>query len=220
LSRCHHTACIHPPLARGESSGQLISDDDSIPAVDGDGRERLHPQFWSFAIDTRSRAMRYDQTVSGAMTRGMKVADHAYRSDPSVPPFVDDRPSIIFDGHCVLCSRFAQFVIKKGRRRHFRLLAAQSDLGKALYTHLGLDPVNYGTNILLQDGRAWFKSDGSIKIFKHLGFPWHFASIARLLPRFVRDGLYDVIAKNRLRWFGTRQVCFRPDPADADRFLA
>ena len=136
------------------------------------------------------------------------------------PSFPDDRPIIIFDGHCVLCSRFAQFVLKEDRKKRFRLLAAQSPLGAALYRHLGLDPVNYETNILLQDGRAWFKSEGSIRMFAQLGLPWRLASIARILPRFIRDAVYDLVAHNRLRWFGVREQCFRPDPADADRFLA
>ncbi len=145
---------------------------------------------------------------------------YAYRSDPAVPPFADDRPIIIFDGHCVLCSRFAQFVLKTDRRKHFRLLAAQSALGVALYRHLGLDPLNYETNILLQDGQAWFKSEGSIRMFAQLGLPWRLVSIARLLPQGLRDRAYDLVAKNRLTWFGVREQCFRPDSADADRFLA
>lgn len=146
--------------------------------------------------------------------------DYSYRSDPDVPPFADDRPIIIFDGYCVLCSRFAQFILRTDWRRRFRMLPAQSPLGAALYKHLGLNHEDYETNILLQDGRARFKSDGSIRIFEQLGFPWRLASICRLLPELVRDALYDVVAKNRLGWFGARSTCFRPDPADSDRFLA
>lgn len=145
---------------------------------------------------------------------------YSYRSDPDVPKFPDDRAIIIFDGRCVLCSRFARFIVKADRRRRFRLLAAQSALGAALYRHFGLDPADYETNILLEDGVARFKSDGSIAILEQLGYPWRIAALGRLLPARVRDGLYDLVAANRLRWFGTRDACFLPDPRDADRFLA
>jgi predicted DCC family thiol-disulfide oxidoreductase YuxK len=144
----------------------------------------------------------------------------SYRRDPAVPPFPDDRPIIIFDGKCVLCSGFAQFVLRHDHRRRFRLLAAQTPLGEALYVHLGLDPKNYETNILLENGRAWFKSEGSIRMFERLGFPWSLAAAGRLMPRGLRDRLYDVVARNRLRWFGVRETCLISAPGHDDRFLA
>lgn len=145
---------------------------------------------------------------------------YGWRGDPSVPAFADDRPILIFDGHCVLCSSFAQFILRHDRARRFRLLPAQTPLGTALYRHLGLHPTAYETNILLEDGRAWLKSEGSIRVFERLGFPWSLMAIARVLPRSVRDWLYAIVARNRLRWFGSRAICYRPDPAEADRFLA
>lgn len=144
---------------------------------------------------------------------------HSHRSDPAVPSFPDDRPIVIFDGNCVLCSSFAQFILRVDRRRRFRLLAAQTPLGAALYAHYGLFDDDYRTNILLEDGRIWLKSDGSIRIFVGLGFPWSMAALAKILPRSLRDYFYDVVARNRLRWFGRRETCFLPDPQDADRFL-
>ena len=69
------------------------------------------------------------------------VADaYSYRNDPAVPSFPDDRPVVIFDGNCVLCSAFAQFILRTDRRRRFRLMAAQTPLGAALYEHYGLSP--------------------------------------------------------------------------------
>jgi predicted DCC family thiol-disulfide oxidoreductase YuxK len=144
---------------------------------------------------------------------------HSYRSDPAVPSFPDDRPIVIFDGNCVLCSSFAQFILRVDRRRRFRFMAAQTPLGAALYAHYRLFDDDYRTNILLEDGRIWLKSDGSIHIFVGLGFPWSMAAIGKVLPRSLRDCLYDAVARNRLRWFGRRETCFLPDPQDADRFL-
>ena len=99
----------------------------------------------------------------------MQRAPYEYRADPSVPGFADERFVIVFDGKCVLCSSFAQFILRKDRHARFRPLAAQSELGSALYRHLGLDPVSYETYVLLQDGKAYFRSEASIRIVDGLG---------------------------------------------------
>ncbi len=126
---------------------------------------------------------------------------------------------MIFDGMCVMCSRFAQTILQRDRRGTFRLLAAQSELGAALYRHYGLDPVTYETNILIEDGRAWFKSEASIRILARLGLPYSLSVIGRALPLSWRDSMYEIVARNRLRWFGVRSQCFMPRAEDADRFL-
>lgn len=149
----------------------------------------------------------------------MSRTAYSYRDDSAVPDFPDDRPIIVFDGHCVLCSRWAQFVIRHDPNKTFRLLAAQSSLGHALYKHYDLDPVDYETNILIVDGFAWFKSEGSIRMFEGLGAPWSFARVLRILPISLRDRLYGIVARNRLRWFGSRETCFMPTPDIKERFL-
>jgi predicted DCC family thiol-disulfide oxidoreductase YuxK len=154
------------------------------------------------------------------MRRLPEKESYSYRLDPAVPTFPDNRPIIIFDGKCVFCSGFAQFVLRHDTSGRFRLLAAQTPLGIALYAHYGLDPYNYETNILLQNGQASFKSEASIRMFEILGFPWLVAGVARIFPRRIRDALYDIIARNRLRWFGIREVCFLSDASQSDRFLA
>jgi predicted DCC family thiol-disulfide oxidoreductase YuxK len=143
----------------------------------------------------------------------------SYRNDPAVPAFPDDRPILIFDGNCVLCSSFAQFLLRHDKAHRFRLMAAQTALGVALYRHFGLAPTDYETNILIEDGCAWLKSEGSIRVFERLGWPWSLMAVGRLLPRAARDWLYEIVARNRLRWFGIRASCFQPDPSQADRFL-
>jgi len=99
----------------------------------------------------------------------MQRTPYEYKADPAVPRFADDRPAIIFDGKCVLCSWFAQFILRTHQARRFRLLAAQSALGSALYRHFGLDPIEYETYILLENGVAYFRSEASIRIFAGLG---------------------------------------------------
>ena len=145
---------------------------------------------------------------------------YSYRDDPAVPPFAHDKPIIVFDGYCALCSGWAAFVLRHDVAGRYRLLCAQSPLGHALYRHYGLDPQDYETNILIADGVAWFKSEGSIRMAEGLGLPWRLAAVFRILPLAWRDRLYQTVARNRLRWFGKRATCSRPDARFADRFIA
>ena len=145
---------------------------------------------------------------------------YSYRSDPAVPAFPDDKPIVIFDGYCVFCAGWAGIILRHDRQGRFRLLPAQSPLGRALYVHYGLHPEDYETNILLADGRAWFKAEGSIRMAEGLGFPWTLARLLRFLPRRIQDWLYDLVARNRFRLFGRRDACYLPPPEYASRFMA
>jgi predicted DCC family thiol-disulfide oxidoreductase YuxK len=145
---------------------------------------------------------------------------YSYRSDPGVPPFPDDRPIFIFDAYCVLCSRWVELILRYDRAGQYRLLSAQSALGRALYVHNGLDPENYETNILLIDGVALIKAEGSIRLAVGLGFPWSLVGILRVLPQRLADVLYEGVARNRFRMFGRRNTCYLPRTVDRDRFIA
>ena len=149
----------------------------------------------------------------------MSRAAYSYRADPLVPPFPDDKPLIVFDGDCVLCSDFARFVMARDPHKQFRLTVTQSALGQGLYRHLGLRTPDYDTNLLLEDGIAYVKSESSIRILARLGFPWSLIQLWRLMPLTWRDRMYGVIARNRIRWFGARPVCYRPERGEEDRFV-
>ena len=149
----------------------------------------------------------------------MSPEPFSWRNDPAVPAFADEHPLIVFDGDCVLCSANARFVLRHDRRRRFRLTTAQSPLGAALYRHFGLRADEEGTILVLQSGRLLTDSDAAIAIPAGLGWPWRMAAAARILPRPLRDSLYAWVARNRLRWFGRRETCWVPAPADSDRIL-
>ena len=145
---------------------------------------------------------------------------YSYRDDPAVPAFPDDRPIIVFDGDCALCSGWVQFALKHDRRAAYRFLAAQSPLGAALYRHYGLSPTEFETNILINDGIALFKAEGSIQMISGLGFPWSVITILRILPRAWQDWCYEYVAANRIRWFGRNPTCLVAIPAYHERFIA
>ena len=148
------------------------------------------------------------------------VRPYGYRDDPVVPAFPDDRPIIVYDGECALCSGWVQFALKHDRSATYRFLAAQSALGAALYRHYGLSPTDYETNILIKNGVALFKAEGSIQMISGLGFPWSIVNAFRVLPRRWQDACYDLVARNRNRWFGRRQTCLLSTPAYSSRFIA
>ena len=149
----------------------------------------------------------------------MTRAAYSYRGDKAVPAFKDDKPIIVFDGHCVLCSGFANFVIKYDKEKRLRLLAAQSELGEALYAHFKLKPDDYTTNLLIENGRVRIKADGTIAMFGYLGWPWKVLNIGRILPNRIADMFYNLIARNRIKWFGQQEICYLPPPEEKDRFL-
>jgi len=149
----------------------------------------------------------------------MEPQAYSYRSDPAVPEFKDDKPIIVFDGHCVLCSGFANFIIRHDKKKTLRLLAAQSELGEALYNHYGLKPDDYETNLLIENGYIRVKSDGTMGMLSYLGWPWKLINIGRILPRPIRDRLYSFIAHNRIKWFGRKDICYIAPPDARERFL-
>jgi predicted DCC family thiol-disulfide oxidoreductase YuxK len=150
----------------------------------------------------------------------LEHAAYSYRNDQAVPGFDDSHPIIVFDGECIFCSGWVNFVLRHDRAGRFHFLAAQSPLGEALYRHYGLDARNYETNILIENGRAFFKSEGSIRMAAGLGYPWKLAVILRILPRPLRDALYEWVARNRYRIAGRRDHCFVPTAEHKRRFLA
>ena len=139
------------------------------------------------------------------MTDAKTQAPYSYRADAAVPPFPDDRPLFIFDGVCVLCSGGAAWLMRHDRQRRFRLTTAQSPLGKALYAHYGIDWNE--TYLLVSGGAPYSKSSGYLHMCRVVGGWWRLCLVFELIPRAVRDWGYDLVARNRYRWFGKAGYC-------------
>lgn len=130
-----------------------------------------------------------------------------------------DGPVIVFDGHCVLCSANARFVLRNDRRGHFRLAAMQGEAGAAILRRCGVDPHNPDTLIVIDGGSVFRESNAVLAIWAQLGWPWRALALARIVPRFLRDPVYRWIARHRYRLFGRNEQCFVPNPRWADRLL-
>lgn len=135
----------------------------------------------------------------------LKRAPYSYRQDPAVPAFADDMPLFLFDGVCVLCSSGVRWLMRYDKNEIFRFATAQSALGQALYRHYGIDMNE--TYLLIDHGVASGKSEGYLRIARRLGGAWRLTIVFRLMPRALRDWIYDLVARNRYRWFGKTGYC-------------
>ena len=147
---------------------------------------------------------------------------YSYRHEQSVPKFPDDHPAIVYDGVCVLCSRSMRIIARGDHAGRYRYISAQSALGQALFRQYGLDPAEFETVLLIEDGRAYGKFDMIARVAANLGGVYRLLSALRLmqvLPGRVQDWCYDRIAKNRYRVFGRSDVCIMPDMSWRDRVI-
>jgi predicted DCC family thiol-disulfide oxidoreductase YuxK len=138
---------------------------------------------------------------------------------PAEPSFDASHPLIVFDGVCVLCSGFVRMVVRLDRKSRFRFATAQSPFGEALFHKHGLRTDRYETNLVLIDGTAFTHLDSFVAVMSELGWPWRAARALLLLPRPLRNWLYERIARNRYALFGRKDSCDIPSAALRERFL-
>jgi predicted DCC family thiol-disulfide oxidoreductase YuxK len=127
--------------------------------------------------------------------------------------------TILFDGVCNLCNGFVRFVIARDPAARFRFAALSSPAAARALGDAGVTPPIPDTIVLLDDGVAYFRSDAPLRIARRLRFPWPLAYGLMIVPRFIRDRVYDFIAARRYRWFGRRDACMIPTPELKGRFL-
>ena len=120
---------------------------------------------------------------------------------------------ILFDGVCVLCSRGCHFVSKRDRRGYFRFVPIQMAEGRPLADQLGIDPDRPDSFAFVANGQGYVKSEAVLRIARELP-RWRWTWVFRFIPRVIRDAIYDLVARNRYRWFGRRDACILPN---ADR---
>ncbi len=131
-----------------------------------------------------------------------------------------DKKLIIFDGVCNLCIASVQYVIKHDKKNSFLFTALQSNTGLALIKKHTIDTTKIDSLLLYSetDGIS-SKSTAALKIAYNLGFPNSLMAVFFIIPRFIRDWVYDYIAKNRYQWFGKKQTCMVPTPELMRKFL-
>ena len=127
---------------------------------------------------------------------------------------------ILFDGVCNLCESSVLFVIKYDKKDEFRFVALQSDLGKKILQHIGMDSKHIDSIVLYEPGIAYYyKSQAALEIAKSLGGIFHFGTLFRIIPNGIRNWVYDYVAKNRYVWYGKKELCMIPKPEIQSKFL-
>lgn len=129
-------------------------------------------------------------------------------------------PILVFDGACVLCNGTVRWVLAHEREPRIVFAASQSLSGADILRRSGQDPRDPHTFVLLENDRVLTRSDAALALTEYLRQPWRSLRSLRVVPRALRNAVYDWIARNRFRLFGRAALCLRPDPAQADRFLS
>lgn len=126
---------------------------------------------------------------------------------------------ILFDGVCNLCERSVQTVLKYDRQGYFHFASLQSDAGRKLLQQFGLPADELKSFVLIENGKAFTRSTAALRVAGKLGGPWKLLYPFIVLPAFLRNAVYDLIAANRYRWFGKKEACWLPKPEWTSRFL-
>ena len=124
-------------------------------------------------------------------------------------PWPDD-DVILYDGVCIFCSRWIQFVAKRDTDHRFRFTQIQSDYGSRLARHFGIDPADPDTNAVIHGGVAYVRSDAALTVLSTLP-GWQWVRVLFAVPKALRNPVYSLIATNRYRIFGKTEACIVPD---------
>lgn len=125
---------------------------------------------------------------------------------------------VIFDGECVLCNGFFQFLLKKDLKQELSFATLQSNFASKLLKGKFINAGIPDSVLFFKNGKIYTKSTASLKIISNLGGIWRLAAIGLCVPKFIRNSIYDLIARNRYRWWGKRE-CLIPDTSIKSRFI-
>ncbi len=131
---------------------------------------------------------------------------------------MNDKPVILFDGICNLCTGSVQFILKRDKEKKFLFASLQSNYGQNLLKQFDLPTNTFNSFILNQDEKIFTRSAAALKMFQQLK-GWKWVKIFWIVPEFIRDAVYNVVARNRYKWFGKKEECWLPTPEVKERFL-
>ena len=127
---------------------------------------------------------------------------------------------VFFDGICNLCNGAVLFIIKRDKAGKIRFAPLQSELGRDQLVRNSLDPDALHSIIVIENGKLFQKSDAVLRIAARMDGAWPWLRMFGMLPRFLRDALYDLVARSRYKIFGKKDACMIPTPELKKRFVA
>ena len=126
---------------------------------------------------------------------------------------------ILFDGVCNLCNASVNFIIKHDKKVHFNFASLQSDAAKELLLQFNVKKIKMDSIVLIENGTFYEKSTAALRISKKLNGGYKLLYVFIIIPTFLRDWVYDFIAKNRYKWYGKKDSCMIPSKDLKNRFL-
>jgi predicted DCC family thiol-disulfide oxidoreductase YuxK len=138
--------------------------------------------------------------------------------NPSLTAAGVAKPVIFFDDVCVMCNSFVNILLHVDRRQRFFFAPLRGETAGRLLPPLP-DDASKWSMVYVDESGIHDQSDASLEVYRRLGGLWWLLSLARFVPRAIRDPIYRVIAKNRYRWFGKRETCRIPSAEERERFL-
>lgn len=127
---------------------------------------------------------------------------------------------ILFDGVCNLCNSSVLYVIKRDKKNKFMFTPLQGETGKQIIKKFNIDTSHIDSIILYNPEKGvYYKSTAALKVASQLGFPTKLMAIFLIVPNFIRNWVYDFIAKNRYKWYGKQDACMIPTPELKSKFL-
>ena len=131
-----------------------------------------------------------------------------------------DYPAVVlFDGVCNLCNSAVQLIIRYDKKAYFSFASLQGEYGQKFLKANNLNTEDYDSFILFENGTMYTESTAALYVAKRMGFPWILSYPLLIIPKFIRDAVYRLIAKNRYQWFGKKEQCMIPSPNVQNRFI-
>jgi predicted DCC family thiol-disulfide oxidoreductase YuxK len=126
---------------------------------------------------------------------------------------------VLFDGVCNLCNGFVNFIIKRDKKSKIKFAALQSTTAEKILQEKHINTKQFNSVIVVIDNNVFTKSSAALMICKELGGVWKLLIVFTIIPKFIRDFFYNLIAKNRYKFFGKKDVCMIPNKEIVSRFI-
>ncbi|WP_213523078.1 thiol-disulfide oxidoreductase DCC family protein [Nonlabens sp.] len=126
---------------------------------------------------------------------------------------------VLFDGVCNLCNAAILFIIKRDKNNRFKFAPLESGVGKELLSKHQIDASKIDSIVLVSGNSAFAKARAALRISKHLTGLWPLLYSLIIIPSFISNAVYDLIARNRYNWFGKKENCMIPTPELKSKFL-
>jgi predicted DCC family thiol-disulfide oxidoreductase YuxK len=131
-----------------------------------------------------------------------------------------DQPIVLFDGVCNLCNGAVQFIIRHDKKNIFMFASLQSEVGRKILEQYNFPLDELNSFILIENNKAYTRSTGALRVAKKLNGLWPLLYGFIIIPKFIRDSIYNWVAGNRYKWFGKKDACMIPTPELKTKFLS